>query len=120
MTASSSIIFTAAVPAGSAVLAALFRAILRLVVKPNGGHSDYIQTSADDLVRLPLSYIDGSVIACGLGTAYAATLRAQISGLEVTNRLKEASCELEKLRVNNDEILIQIESQKALLFQGVL
>ncbi|KAK9349873.1 chaperonin 10-like protein [Lipomyces doorenjongii] len=50
----------------------------------NGGHSDYILTSAADLVRLlePLSYIDGSVIACGLGTAYAATLRAQISGLD--------------------------------------
>ncbi|KAK9364774.1 chaperonin 10-like protein [Lipomyces kononenkoae] len=50
----------------------------------DGGHSDYILASASDLVRLlePLSYIDGSVIACGLGTAYAATLRAQISGLD--------------------------------------
>ncbi|KAK9483522.1 chaperonin 10-like protein [Lipomyces starkeyi] len=50
----------------------------------DGGHSDYILASATDLVRLlePLSYIDGSVIACGLGTAYAATLRAQITGLD--------------------------------------
>lgn len=34
------------------------------------------------LVRLPepLTYLDGSIVACGLGTAYAACLRAQVSG----------------------------------------
>lgn len=34
------------------------------------------------LVRLPepLTYLDGAIVACGLGTAYAACLRAQISG----------------------------------------
>ncbi|KAK9458850.1 chaperonin 10-like protein [Lipomyces oligophaga] len=50
----------------------------------DGGHSDFILASAVDLVRLlePLSYIDGCLIACGLGTAYAATLRAGISGLD--------------------------------------
>ena len=34
------------------------------------------------LVRLPepLTYLDGAIVACGLGTAYAACLRAQVSG----------------------------------------
>jgi threonine dehydrogenase-like Zn-dependent dehydrogenase len=48
----------------------------------NGGHSKYILADQADLVKLfePLTYVDGSMIACGLGTAYAATLRADISG----------------------------------------
>lgn len=48
----------------------------------DGGHSDYILANTVDLVKLqePLTYIDGSMIACGLGTAYAATIRGQISG----------------------------------------
>lgn len=36
------------------------------------------------LVRLPetITYLDGAIVACGLGTAYGACLRAHISGLD--------------------------------------
>ncbi|KAH8115852.1 oxidoreductase [Phellopilus nigrolimitatus] len=48
----------------------------------NGGHGEYILVDVQSLVRLPepLTYLDGSIIACGLGTAYAACSRAQVSG----------------------------------------
>ncbi|CAN6640149.1 alcohol dehydrogenase 2 [Trichomonascus vanleenenianus] len=51
----------------------------------DGGNGQYILADVADLVKLqePLTYIDGSMIACGLSTAYAATLRAQISGRDV-------------------------------------
>ena len=43
---------------------------------------EYILVDVQSLVRLtdPLTYIDGAIIACGFGTAYAACIRAQISG----------------------------------------
>lgn len=48
----------------------------------DGGHGEYILANVSDLVKLKgnLTYMDGSMIACGLGTAYAATIRGQISG----------------------------------------
>lgn len=48
----------------------------------DGGHADYMLAEEKDLVLLPdfLTYEDGAMVACGLGTAYAACLRAQVSG----------------------------------------
>ncbi|HEY0075454.1 MAG TPA: zinc-binding dehydrogenase [Abditibacteriaceae bacterium] len=48
----------------------------------DGGHADFMLAEAKDLVLLPefLTYEDGAMVACGLGTAYAACLRAQVSG----------------------------------------
>ncbi|TDL24572.1 oxidoreductase [Rickenella mellea] len=48
----------------------------------DGGHGEYLVADQQSLVLLPdqLTYLDGAIIACGLGTAYAACLRAQISG----------------------------------------
>jgi threonine dehydrogenase-like Zn-dependent dehydrogenase len=48
----------------------------------DGGHSDFLLAEERTLVRLPefLTYLDGANIACGLGTAYAACLRADVSG----------------------------------------
>ena len=36
------------------------------------------------LVKIPepLTYLDGAIVACGLGTAYGALLRAHVSGLD--------------------------------------
>ncbi|KAH8917847.1 putative zinc-containing alcohol dehydrogenase [Atractiella rhizophila] len=50
----------------------------------NGGHGEYIVADEADLVRLPdeLTYLDGAMVACGLGTAYAGILRAEVSGLD--------------------------------------
>jgi threonine dehydrogenase-like Zn-dependent dehydrogenase len=47
-----------------------------------GGHADFLLAEERTLVALPdeLSYLDGAMVACGLGTAYAACLRASISG----------------------------------------
>src|ERR1700693_2664015 len=49
-----------------------------------GGHADFLLAEERTLVALPdeLSYLDGAMAACGLGTAYAACLRAGISGLD--------------------------------------
>ncbi|KAL5498846.1 hypothetical protein ACEPAH_2201 [Sanghuangporus vaninii] len=48
----------------------------------DGGHGEYILVDVQSLVKLPdpLTYIDGAIVACGLGTAYAALSRAQVSG----------------------------------------
>lgn len=43
---------------------------------------EYLLASVQSLVALPepLTYLDGAIIACGLGTAYAALRRANVSG----------------------------------------
>jgi threonine dehydrogenase-like Zn-dependent dehydrogenase len=48
----------------------------------DGGHADYLLAEEKDLVALPdfLTYADGAMVACGLGTSYAACLRAAVSG----------------------------------------
>ncbi len=48
----------------------------------DGGHADFLLAEERTLVALPdeLSYLDGAMVACGLGTAYAACLRAAVSG----------------------------------------
>jgi threonine dehydrogenase-like Zn-dependent dehydrogenase len=48
----------------------------------HGGHAPYLLAEERTLVALPdeLSYLDGAMVACGLGTSYAACLRAAISG----------------------------------------
>jgi threonine dehydrogenase-like Zn-dependent dehydrogenase len=48
----------------------------------DGGHADFLLAEERTLVFLPepLTYLDGANAACGLGTAYAACLRANVSG----------------------------------------
>ena len=48
----------------------------------DGGHAEFLLADEKDLVALPdfLSYVDGAMVACGMGTAYAACLRAGVSG----------------------------------------
>jgi threonine dehydrogenase-like Zn-dependent dehydrogenase len=48
----------------------------------NGGHAEFLLAEERTLVALPdeLTYLDGAMIACGVGTAYAACLRAGLSG----------------------------------------
>ena len=48
----------------------------------DGGHADFMLAEARTLVALPneLTYLDGAMVACGFGTAYAACLRAGVSG----------------------------------------
>jgi threonine dehydrogenase-like Zn-dependent dehydrogenase len=48
----------------------------------DGGHAEYLVAEERDLVHLPesLSYRDGCFISCGVGTAYEAVLRADVSG----------------------------------------
>lgn len=48
----------------------------------DGGHADFLLADEHTLVALPdeLSYLDGAMVACGIGTAYAACCRAQVSG----------------------------------------
>lgn len=48
----------------------------------DGGHAPYLLAEERTLVPLPepLSYVDGALVACGFGTAYAACLRAAVSG----------------------------------------
>lgn len=50
----------------------------------DGGHATFLLAEERTLVALPdeLSYLDGSLAACGLGTAYAACRRLQISGAD--------------------------------------
>jgi len=50
----------------------------------DGGHAPYLIAEERTLVALPdvLSYLDGALVACGLGTAWAACLRAGISGAD--------------------------------------
>src|SRR5437879_2694942 len=47
-----------------------------------GGHADFLLADERTLVSLPdeLSYLDGAMVACGLGTAYAACTRGDVSG----------------------------------------
>jgi threonine dehydrogenase-like Zn-dependent dehydrogenase len=48
----------------------------------DGGHAEFLLAEERTLVSLPqpLSYLDGANAACGLGTAYAACVRAGVSG----------------------------------------
>ncbi|WP_425145155.1 zinc-dependent alcohol dehydrogenase family protein [Deinococcus sp.] len=50
----------------------------------DGGHAPYLLADERTLVRLPdsLSYVDGAIIACGFGTAFAACERAAVSGAD--------------------------------------
>ena len=47
-----------------------------------GGHAEFLLADQHTLVHLPdeLTYLDGAMVACGLGTAYAACIRTDISG----------------------------------------
>jgi threonine dehydrogenase-like Zn-dependent dehydrogenase len=51
----------------------------------DGGHAPFLLAEERTLVRLPdqLSYLDGAMVACGLGTSYAACLRGNVSGRDV-------------------------------------
>ena len=48
----------------------------------NGGHADLMLADVRTLLPLPdaLSYVDGSLVACGFGTAWQGVLRADVSG----------------------------------------
>lgn len=48
----------------------------------DGGHAEFLLAEERTLVALPdeLTYLDGAMVACGVGTAYAACLRANVSG----------------------------------------
>jgi threonine dehydrogenase-like Zn-dependent dehydrogenase len=48
----------------------------------DGGHADFLLAEESTLVALPdqLTYLDGAMVACGIGTAYAACIRANVSG----------------------------------------
>ncbi|MFN2451821.1 MAG: zinc-binding dehydrogenase [Candidatus Dormibacteria bacterium] len=50
----------------------------------DGGHADFVLADQRTLVHLPdeLTAVDGAIVACGYGTAYAACLRAGVSGLD--------------------------------------
>lgn len=47
----------------------------------DGGHAPFLLADERTLVPLPepLTFLDGAMVACGLGTAYAACLRASVS-----------------------------------------
>jgi threonine dehydrogenase-like Zn-dependent dehydrogenase len=51
----------------------------------DGGHADFMLAEERTLVALPdeLSYVDGAMVACGMGTAYAACIRVAVSGRDV-------------------------------------
>ncbi len=48
----------------------------------DGGHAPFLLAEERTLVRLPepLTFLDGAMVACGLGTAYAACQRVNVSG----------------------------------------
>ena len=48
----------------------------------DGGHAEFLLAEERTLLNLPnaLSYADGAIVACGFGTAYAALVRAAVSG----------------------------------------
>jgi threonine dehydrogenase-like Zn-dependent dehydrogenase len=48
----------------------------------DGGHAPFVLADEGTLVALPdeLTYLDGAMAACGVGTAYAACIRANVSG----------------------------------------
>jgi threonine dehydrogenase-like Zn-dependent dehydrogenase len=51
----------------------------------DGGHADFLLAEERTLIALPdeLTYLDGAMVACGMGTAYAACCRLDISGRDV-------------------------------------
>jgi threonine dehydrogenase-like Zn-dependent dehydrogenase len=51
----------------------------------DGGHAPFMLADESTLVALPdsLTYLDGAMVACGFGTAYAACLRAKVSGRDL-------------------------------------
>src|SRR5207237_4742442 len=51
----------------------------------DGGHADFLLAEERTLVALPdeLTYLDGAMVACGGGTAYAPCSRANVSGRDV-------------------------------------
>lgn len=51
----------------------------------DGGHAPFLLADVHTLVHLPdeLSYLDGAMVACGMGTSYAACLRAGVSGRDM-------------------------------------
>ncbi|HEY4389064.1 MAG TPA: zinc-binding dehydrogenase [Ktedonobacteraceae bacterium] len=51
----------------------------------NGGHAEFLLAEERTLVALPneLTYLDGAMAACGMGTAYAACMRANVSGRDI-------------------------------------
>ena len=50
----------------------------------DGGHAPFLLAEQRTVLALPdeLTYLDGSIVACGLGTAYAGCLRAGINGAD--------------------------------------
>ncbi|MDX6245363.1 MAG: hypothetical protein QOE76_3086 [Frankiales bacterium] len=50
----------------------------------NGGHAPYLLAEASTCIPLPdsLSFTDGSLIACGFGTAYEGLLRTAVGGAD--------------------------------------
>lgn len=48
----------------------------------DGGHADFLLAEAVTLIPLPdqLSFVDGAMVACGVGTAYQSLARAGVSG----------------------------------------
>ena len=48
----------------------------------DGGHADFLLAEANTLLVMPdeLTYVDGALVACGVGTAYQALLRTAVSG----------------------------------------
>jgi threonine dehydrogenase-like Zn-dependent dehydrogenase len=48
----------------------------------DGGHAEFLLAEERTVVALPdeLTYLDGAMVACGMGTAFAACLRAGVSG----------------------------------------
>ena len=50
----------------------------------DGGHAPFLLAEERTLVKLPdfLTYVDGALIACGFGTAFAACERADVSGAD--------------------------------------
>jgi threonine dehydrogenase-like Zn-dependent dehydrogenase len=51
----------------------------------DGGHAPLLLADERTLVAMPdeLTYLDGAMVACGMGTSYAACLRAHVSGRDV-------------------------------------
>jgi threonine dehydrogenase-like Zn-dependent dehydrogenase len=50
----------------------------------DGGHAEFLLADQRTLIALPdqLTYVDGAMIACGIGTSYAACCRAGVSGAD--------------------------------------
>jgi threonine dehydrogenase-like Zn-dependent dehydrogenase len=51
----------------------------------DGGHADLLLAEENTLVALPdkLTFVDGSLVACGLGTVYEACRKAGVSGRDI-------------------------------------